>query len=86
MSSVAANDILAFAAMGLAIIGVIFGGINRLVLRRGIGAQFIRYNTIIVGFPIVAALAFQGLATEAFIALVADALAYAFAPTIRDEK
>jgi hypothetical protein len=86
MNSLDANDFLAFGCLIVSMIGLTLGGINRIVLRRGIGAQFIRYNTVVVGLPIVGALAFQQLATAAVVGLVADALAFAFAATVRDEK
>ena len=79
-------DFLSISFAAIALVGVIAGSVNRHQLRKGIGIQFIRYNTVVIGLPIVAALAFQGMLTAALVVLVGDALAYAFAGIAKDER
>lgn len=73
------NDILAVLFGLTALAGVIGGAVNRFQLQKGIGTQFIRYVAIVVALPMSAALAFQGMLTEAVVTIVTGALGYAFA-------
>lgn len=82
----ATPDILAVLFGLVALAGVVGGGINRFQLRKGIGTQFIRYIAVVVALPIAAALAFQGMLTEAAVSVLTGALAYAFAGASKDEK
>ena len=79
-------DILAIIFGFVALVGVISGGVNRFQLRKGIGAQFIRYIAIVVALPAAASLAFQGMLTEAAVSVLTGALGYAFAGAAKDEK
>ena len=79
-------DILAILFGMIAPIGVIGGVVNRVQLKKGIGVQFIRYNTVIVALPIAASLALLGMLTEAVVSLLAGALGYAFAGFAGGEK
>ncbi len=79
-------DILAIIFGFVALVGVISGGVNRFQLRKGIGAQFIRYTTIVVALPAATSLAFQGMLTEAAVSVLAGALGYAFAGFAKDEN
>lgn len=82
----AAPDILAVLFGLVALVGVVSGGINRFQLKRGMGAQFIRYIAIVVALPIAASLAFQGMLTEAAVSVLTGALGYAFAGAAKDEN
>ena len=79
-------DILAIIFGAVALVGVFSGGVNRFQLRKGMGAQFIRYNTIVIALPAGTALAFQGMLTEAAVSVLTGALGYAFAGTVKDEN
>ncbi len=79
-------DILTIIFGFVALVGVISGGVNRFQLRKGIGAQFIRYNAIVVALPLAGSLAFQGMLTEAAVSVLMGGLGYAFAGAAKDEK
>jgi hypothetical protein len=81
-----ARDILAIIFGVVALVGVLGGAVNRFQLKKGIGAQFIRYIAIVVALPVAASLAFQGLLTEAAVSVLTGALGYAFAQAAKDEK
>lgn len=73
---------LTFAAVAL--VGAIGGVASRLLLKKGLGVQFIRYTALSVALPIAAALMFQDIPVAAVAAAVLGALGYAFAD--RDKK
>lgn len=75
---------LIFALVALA--GVFGGMVNRYQLKKGIGTQFIRYIAISVALPMAAALAFQGMLTEAIVTIVMGALGYAFAGVAQEKE
>jgi hypothetical protein len=79
------NDILAIVFGLVALAWVAGGAVNRFQLRKGIGAQFIRYIAIVVALPMSAALAFQGMLTEAVVTIITGALGYAFAGVANSE-
>ncbi len=81
-----APDILAIVFGLTALSGVIAGGVNRFQLKKGIGAQFIRYIAIVVALPAAVSLALLGMLTEAAAALLTGGLGYAFAGVANDEK
>ena len=81
-----APDILAIVFGLIALFGVIAGGVNRFQLKKGIGAQFIRYIAIVVALPAAVSLALLGMLTEAAAALLTGGLGYAFAGVANDEK
>ena len=81
-----APDILAVTFGLVALAGVVGGAVNRFQLRKGIGTQFIRYIAIVVALPIAAALALQGMLSEAAVTVLMGALGYAFAGAKKDEK
>ena len=81
-----APDILAIIFGFVALVGVSSGAVNRYQLRKAIGAQFIRYNAIVVALPAAVSLAFLGMLTEAAVSVLTGALGYAFAGTVKDEK
>jgi uncharacterized membrane protein YjjB (DUF3815 family) len=85
-SAVGTRDILAILFGFVAFAGVFFGGLNRFQLQKSIGTQFIRYTAIVVALPAGAALAFQGLLTEAIASFLLGALGYAFAGAGKDER
>jgi hypothetical protein len=72
------RDWMAAGLLAVAVIVPVLAMIGRLVQSKGIGWQFIRFNTIIVGLPISGILALYGLLTEGAVAIVAGALGYAF--------
>ena len=82
----ATADILAIIFALVVLAGVISGGINRFQLKRGMGTQFIRYIAIVVALPTAAALALQGMLTEAAVIIIMGALGYAFAGTAKSEE
>lgn len=82
----ATPDILAILFGLVALGGVIGGAVNRFQRNRGIGAQFIRYNVVVIALPAATALAFQGLLVEAAVTVFMGALGYAFAGFAKDEK
>ncbi|MFQ5562315.1 MAG: hypothetical protein ACE5FO_01980 [Parvularculaceae bacterium] len=74
-----AKEILAVLFGVVAVLGVFGGIVNRIQLRKGIGAQFIRYNAITVALPAAVSLAFLGMLTEAAVTVLTGALGYVFA-------
>ena len=81
-----APEILAILFGSTALVGVVSGAVNRFQLKRGIGAQFIRYITIVVALPAAVSLAFLGMLTEAAVTVLTGGLGYAFAGAAKDEK
>jgi len=73
------KDILSIAFVAMSMVGLIGGFANRLMLKKGLGTQFIRYVALVVALPIAAALALQGMLTEAAVSVVLGALGYVFA-------
>ena len=53
---------------------------------KGIGWQFIRFNTIIVALPVTGILSLYGLLTEGAVAILAGALGYAFGRSASQES
>ena len=86
MFEMGAIDLLSIIFGSIAFVGVAGGVLNRFHLRKGIGAQFIRYNTLVIALPAAIALALQGMLTEAAASVITGALAYAFAGFGEDEK
>ncbi len=84
--SLGAPDILAISFGLTALFGVIGGAVNRFQLKRGIGAQFIRYIAIVVALPAAVSLALLGMLTEAAVTVLIGGLGYAFAGIANDEK
>lgn len=80
-----ASDILAILFGLTALFGVIGGAVNRLQLKRGIGAQYIRFIAIVVALPAAVSLAFLGMLTEAAVTVLTGGLSYAFAGAAKDE-
>ena len=80
-----APDILAILFGLVSLVGVTSGGVNRFQLKKGIGAQFIRYTAIVVAIPAAVSLAFQGMLTESAVTVLMGALGYAFAGVAKDE-
>lgn len=72
------RDIISIMFAFVSLAGVIGGAVNRYQLRKGIGAQFIRYIVAVLALPIAAALAFQGMLTEAAVTLILGVLGYLF--------
>jgi len=68
-----------------ALIAVSGGILNRFQLQKGIGAQFIRFNTVVIALPVSAVLALNGMLTEAAVSIISGALGYAFAGIAKDE-
>lgn len=81
-----ASDIIAILFGLTALISVIGGAVNRFQLKKGIGAQFIRYNTIVVVLPAAVSLALLGMLTEAAVTVLTGGLGYAFAGAAKDEN
>ena len=81
----AIHDVLSIIFGLVALAGVIGGAINRYQLKKGIGAQFIRFIAVSVALPMSASLAFQGMLTEAVVTIITGALSYAFAGARKDE-
>ena len=73
------KDIISLSLLAIAFLGLRGGIINRMVLRKGIGNQFVRYAAIVVALPIAGALAAQGLLTEAAVTAILGILGYVFA-------
>lgn len=80
------KDVLSLMFGAIGVLGVVGGVGNRLQTRKGIGTQFIRYIAIVVSLPIAAALAVQGMLTEAAVSVILGALGYAFAGAAKDER
>jgi hypothetical protein len=78
------KDMLSLAFAALALLGAAGGIASRLLLKKGLGVQFIRYTALSVALPIAAALVFQDMPVAAMIAAALGALGYAFAD--RDKK
>ena len=74
----AANDILAILFGSVAVVGITGGIANRLIMKKGIGAQFIRFIALVVAMPLAGALVFQHMATQAVISLILGILGYIF--------
>jgi hypothetical protein len=72
------KDIISLMLVAMALIGVIGGVANRLLLRKGIGSQFIRFMAIVIAFPLTVALILQGLLTEAAATALLGILGYVF--------
>lgn len=70
---------------GVAILGMAGGILNRVLMRKSIGSQFIRYNVVAVALPLAGSLAFLGRLTEAAVTILMGALGYAFAGSKKDE-
>lgn len=75
------KDLLAIIFGLVAVMGVGGGIANRLQLKKGIGAQFIRYIALVVALPLAGAFVFQGLLTEAVVTLILGILGYLFPGT-----
>jgi len=73
------RDALSVLFAFVAVAGVVGGIVNRSHLRKGIGTQFIRYIAVTVSLPIAAALALQGMLTEAAVSVIVGVLGYVFA-------
>jgi hypothetical protein len=84
--TLAVQDILAVIFGLVALAGIIGGAVNRFQLRKGIGAQFIRYIAMVIALPAGAALAFQGMLNEAAVSVLLGALGYAFPGPEKDER
>ncbi|MGE0056006.1 MAG: hypothetical protein AB7S74_17555 [Hyphomicrobium sp.] len=78
------HELLAVISALVALAGVIGGAVNRFQLKKGIGSQFIRYNALVLGLPIAAALAFLGMLTEAAVSVILGVLAYVFPGSSND--
>lgn len=72
------RDWMAAGLLAVALIVPVLAMVGRLVQAKGIGWQFIRFNTIIVGLPTAGILAIYGLLTEGAVAIIAGALGFAF--------
>ena len=81
-----APDILAILFGLVSLVGVTSGAVNRFQLKKGIGAQFIRYIAIVVALPAAVSLALLGMLTEAAVTVLVGGLGYAFAGAAKDEK
>lgn len=81
-----APDIIAILFGLTALFGVIGGSVNRFQLKKAIGAQFIRYNAIVVALPAAVSLALLGMLTEAAVTILAGGLGYAFAGAAKDDR
>lgn len=81
-----APDIIAILFGLTALIGVTGGAVNRFQMKKAIGAQFIRYNAIVVALPAAVSLALLGMLTEAAVAVLTGGLGYAFAGAAKDER
>jgi hypothetical protein len=75
------RDILSVSFVLISLVGLIGGFANRIALKKGIGTQFVRFIAIVVALPIAAALALQGMLTEAAVSVVLGILGYIFAGT-----
>ena len=75
----ATRDTLAIIFALIALVGVIGGVVNRFQLGRGPGGQFNRYIAMVLAMPTAAALTFQGMLTEAAVAVILGALGFTFA-------
>jgi hypothetical protein len=75
-------SILMALAVLIALIGSLWGRIQQ---QKGIGWQFIRFNTIAIALPITAILILNDLFTEGAAAILAGALGYAFGRNGGDE-
>mgnify|MGYP003675953905 CR=1 FL=1 len=82
----AASEIAGLLFAGTALAGVIGGAINRCFFGYGIGAQFIRYISVVVALPAGISLAIFGMLTEAAVSIITGVLAYAFAGVENDER
>lgn len=71
-------DLLSLIFALVAVVGVGGGMVNRIVLKKGIGAQFIRYTALVVALPLAGTFVFQGMVTEAIASLVLGILGYVF--------
>jgi len=78
---------LATTLLASAVPIVLIGGLaNRIINKKGIGWQFIRFTVIASGLPIVGLLALNGIiAGDAVYAIIAAALGYAFGKAGKDE-
>ncbi len=66
---------------------VIAGIVQRVMAKKGIGWQFIRYNAITMALPIVAILALNdALTSEAAAIIISGALGYVFGKEEKQEK
>ena len=79
------RDWLAVGLLALTVIIPVMAMTGRLVQSRGIGWQFIRFNTIIVAVSVAGILGLYGLLTEGAVAILAGALGYAFGKSGSDE-
>ncbi len=65
--------------LSLSVLAVIGGGlIQRIITKKGIGWQFIRYTVIGVGLPICAILALNNSLSEGAVAIISGAMGFAF--------
>jgi hypothetical protein len=71
--------------LALAILIAVGGSLwNRIKTGKGLGWQFIRYNTIATALPLVGLLALNNALTPAVTAIVAGALGYSFGKADED--
>jgi len=75
MTPVDLLSVIFAAVVPLGVAGILT---NRILLKKGIGTQVIRLTALIVGLPMAAALALQGLMTEAFVSVLLGTLSYVF--------
>jgi len=78
-----ARDILSIMFAAIAVIGVLGGITERIVSRRGIGSQFIRFMALVVTLPLAATFVLQGMLTEAVASLILGILGYIFASSAK---
>lgn len=81
----ATNDILAIMFATVTLIGVLGGVCNRIVTKKGIGAQFIRFIALVVALPLAGTFVFEGMLTQAVISLLLGILGYVFPGSAKDD-
>lgn len=79
------RDILAIMCGAIAIIGVLGGIWSWVAIKKGIGAQFIRFIALVVALPLAAAFVFLGMLTPAVISLILGILGYVFPGSTKEE-
>lgn len=73
------SKLLGSAALIIVSLACVIGGMwNRNKLGKGIGWQFIRYNTVAIALPLMGVLALNGVLTEAATAILSGTMGYVF--------